>query len=407
MIPSRIVLDRLPAFPIALMLLLLAFTGPVKRANAASPPPFVHPGIWHTESDLESVRRHVKAKDQPWFDAWQALENGGPDKNTKVHPSPVEENAYHIQDQGHAAYVLAIKWVASGDIGYAHAAEGIIDAWTSTVTSAGENTMRNGLGSSQMANAAEILAYGFQGEAKWAPENVARAKVWFKKVVYPPLEKGASANWGTSTMTGIMSMGIFSDDTEMFDYAIAAYKHGFVVNGSLKDGCAGMTQYIDVTGENAESGRDQPHSQGGVAHFVEIALAALNQGIDLVHYNDKYGVLNYEPAPGPRLFAGVEYMAKYNLGHDDVPYHPFFEYCNNVTKYPTGPSPQNRGHFSPMWEMTVYLMKRVNLDPVYSEQVVVQPGYRPEPSNGDHPGLGTLMYATEPRTKSVAATAKR
>ena len=117
----------------------------------------------------------------------------------------------------------------------------------------------------------------------------ARCRNFFKTVIYPHVKDGASANWGTSAMAGIMSMSVFCDDQEMFDHAVDVYKHGFVVNGSLKGGCCSVTQYIDATGENAETGRDQPHSQGGIAHLVETALVAWNQGVDLVSYNDRAG----------------------------------------------------------------------------------------------------------------------
>jgi hypothetical protein len=365
-------------------------------ATAAQKPatkPFIHPGGWQTEADLERTRTKMAAGEQPWLNAWYALKNRDAGVNYQAHVTPIVTNAYQIQNDGHAAYVLAVKWVASGDMAYARASEKIIDAWASTVQSAPDTTMRNGLGANQMANAAEILAHGFNGAAGWPAENVTRAQAWFKNVVYPRIQNGASANWGTSCIAGIMSMAVFCDDREMFDAAVTAYKHGFVVNGSLKGGCCGVTQYIDATGEDAESGRDQGHSQGGIAHLVEVALIAWNQGLNLVTYNDDTGVRDYGATGENRLFLGLEYTAKYNLGND-VPYHPFFEYCNNVTKYPGGISDKGRGNFSPVWEMTAYLFKAVGLAPTYSQQVIQHPGYQPEPTNSDHPGLGTLLFST-------------
>jgi hypothetical protein len=352
---------------------------------------FVHPGGWHTETELERVRKNVTAGKQPWLDAWKAIQNA--DVNTNYQPRVAANvtDAYWIQNDGHAAYALAIKWVASGDIAYAKASERIIDAWVSTVESAAPTTMRNGIGANQMANAAEILAYGFNGTAGWPATNVARAKSWFRDVVYPRVKNGASANWGTSCMAGIMSMSVFCDDREMFNTAVDAYKHGFVVNSSLKDGCCGVTQYIDATGEDAESGRDQGHSQGGIAHLLEVAMVAWNQGVNLVTYNDDYNVRDYGASGANRLFIGFEYTAKYNLGND-VPYHPFFEYCNDVTIYPAGVSAKGRGNFSPIWEMAVHLFKGVGLDPIYGRQILESPGYAPEKTNSDHPGLGTLMF---------------
>ncbi|HEX8340595.1 MAG TPA: alginate lyase family protein, partial [Tepidisphaeraceae bacterium] len=295
-----------------------------------------------------------------------------------------------LQNQGHTAYVLAIKWVASGDPAYAKAAIGMIDAWSGTVTSLPKEPMRSGLGGSQMAQAAEILAHGFGGEAGWPKQDADRAREWFKDVVYPRVRGGAAANWGTSAMTGIVSMSVFCDDREMFEHGIGAYKKGFITNGSRKGGCCGVTQYIDATGENAESGRDQPHSQGGLGHLVEVALVAWNQGIDLVRYNDETGVRDYGVSGDNRLLLGMEYTAKYNLGND-VPYHPFFEYCNDVFIYKTGPSEKGRGNFSPIWEMTRALFDKAKLDAPYSKQVV-EKAATPEGTNSDHPGLGTLTF---------------
>lgn len=373
-----------------LALVLTQFLSPAHAAETA-PSKFIHPGGWHTDTDLQRIRKNVAAGKQPWLDAWKAIQNT--DANTNYSPTVAAKvtDAYWIQNDGHAAYALAIKWVASGNIAYAKASERIIDAWVSTVESAAPTTMRNGIGANQMANAAEILAHGFGGEAKWPAENVARARKWFKQVVYPRIKNGASANWGTSCIAGIMSMAVFCDDREMFDTAVSAYKNGFVVNGSLKDGCCGVTQYIDATGENAESGRDQPHSQGGIAHLLETALVAWNQGTNLVTYNDDYGVRDYGVSGANRLFIGFEYTAKYNLGND-VTYHPFFEYCNDVTIYPKGVSASGRDRFSPIWEMAVHLFKATGFDPVYSRQILEKPGYAPEACNSDHPGLGTLTF---------------
>ena len=369
----------------ALALLMLLILPPKARAA------MIHPGGWHTETDLERIRARVAAGKEPWKSAWDALKNSAAGLDSTAHVQANVTNPYAIQSDGHTVYVLAIKWVASGDPAYARTAIRMLNAWSGTVQSVADEPLRNGVGSSQMAQGAEILAHGFHGSAGWAPADVSRCQSWFKAVVYPHVKDGAAANWGTSAMTGLMSMAVFCDDREMFDRAVAAYKNGFLVNGSLKNGCAGVTQYIDATGENAESGRDQAHSQGGVAHLVEVALTAWNQGVNLVAYHDSQGVLNYGMSGADRLLLGMEYLAKYNLGND-VAYHPFYEYCNNVTKYPDGISAQQRGNFSPVWEMAYSLFTRAGLSAPYCHQVILSAGDAPEKTNSDHPGLGTLTF---------------
>jgi hypothetical protein len=358
---------------------------------------FIHPGGWQTEADLERVRSNVAAGAEPWEMAWNAIKKSDANIKYTAHVTRTMTDAYRIQNDGHAAYVLAIKWVASGDIAYALASERIIDAWVQTVESAPDTTMRNGLGANQMANAAEILAHGFHGQAQWPAENVARAQQWFRHVIYPRIEHGAAANWGTSCIAGTISMSVFCDDQQMFDAAVNAYKHGYLINGSPKGGCAGVTQYIDATGEDAETGRDQGHSQGGIAHLLETALVAWNQSVNLVSYNDQLGVRDYGETGDDRLFIGLEYTAKYNLGND-VPYHPYFEYCNNVTIYPNGLSAKGRGNLSPIWSMATYLFNAAGLKPVFCKQATGKPGYAPEPTNSDHPGMGTLLFTVSGST---------
>jgi hypothetical protein len=347
-----------------------------------APQKMVHPGGFSTEADLEQVRAKVTAGQEPWKGAWEALQKMGPGVNAQPHVAENLTNGYWTQGDGHAAYVLTIKWVASGNPKYAQAAIRIIDAWTSTVKSAmAAGTMRNGIGGNQMANAAEILAHGFNGSAGWPAENVARAQKWFKEVLYPTVSTGRmrSANWGTSCLAGCMAMAIFCDDRTMFDDTVYAYKNGFT---NTTDGGCGVAQYIDESGEDAESGRDQPHSQGGIGHLMEVAVMAYNQGVpELFAYKDH------------RIVTGFEYTAKYNLGND-VPYHSFADYSGKVI-YPQGISAKNRGHYSALYEMANYYFTKAGYAAPYTKQVCESPGYRPEGTSSDHTGLGTLLYDQE------------
>ena|GEM_PF-2074311 len=354
----------------------------------------VHPGGYLTQDALTRVRTNVANGKQPWASAWAALKNSYVETNVGLRLGAATNvtDAYAMQEDGWKAWVLTIKWVASGDIAYANKAESIIDTWVNQVVSMNTDGLRTGRGGDQMANAAEILAYGFNGSAKWPSPNIAKAKAWFKNVPLPRYDTAYSANWGTSALCGVMATAIFCDDQALFNHAVTIYKNGF---SPLKDGCAGVTQYIDATGEDAESGRDQGHSQGGIAHLMETALMAWNQGVNLVAYTDTFGIRKYGENGANRIFIGLEYTAKYNLG-GTVPYHPFFEYCNDVTIYPNGISATGRGNYSPIWEMSTYLFNKAGLNPVYSSKVVASNGYQPEYTNADHTGLGTLLYSLSP-----------
>lgn len=358
----------------------------VRQVNTETNTLTVHPGALHTQSALSLTRANVASNTEPWISAWNAIKNT--DAGVNYQPTGLSStvtNAYLLQNHGHAAYVLAIKWVASNNISYANTAKNIINSWVNTVDSMATDPLRTGIGAIQMANAAEILATAFNGSAGWSATEVANAKDWFKAVVWPRIGTGGSrsSNWGTAALSGCMAVAIFCDDSTLFDYAVDAYKNGFSnafrANGT-PDGCAGVNQYIaETSGQSVEAGRDQGHPQGGVAHLVETAFMAYNQGINLVTFSNN------------RLVAGMEYLANYNLGNT-VPYNAnFADPCNVHPAWATI-SATGRGVFSPAYEMCNKLFSLTGITHPFTAQVVSSAGYTPEKTNSDHTGLGTLLY---------------
>ena len=344
-----------------------------------------HPGGWLTQTDLNRIREGVASGQEPWARAWDDIRNSGARKNTKASVSRIITNDGAFQAQGEDAFRLAIKWVVTGDREYATAGINIINAWANTVEGFDiKNTpLREGIGSNMMANAAEILAHGFNGAAGWSSGDLRRAQDWFENVIYPITSTGRSRsmNWGTSCLAGNMSMAIFVDNMTMFNDAIDAYKFGFT---NTNDGCAGVAQYIaNEEGQCFESGRDQSHTMGGIAHLVEPAMIAWNQGVNLVTYKKN------------RLVVGMEYTAKFNLGND-VPFtknipNPCnikFNWLNNNFI-----SQDDRGDYSPVFVMANTLFEYAGIDHPFTNQVASLPSYFPEYTNSDHPGMGHLLYS--------------
>ncbi|KAA5825212.1 carbohydrate-binding protein [Algibacter amylolyticus] len=343
-----------------------------------------HPGGWFLDEDLKLIRTKVAAGEEPWISGWNAIKDihAGVDYTATVSPTITDKTA--LSKQGHAAYVLTMKWVASGDIAYANTAKAIIDDWVNTVQNFNveSETLTLSVASGHMANAAEILAWGFNGEANWSAINIKNAQDWFQNIVYPITSTGPnrSLNWGTSCVSGNMSLAIFCDNTTMFNDAIDAYKFGFT---DTNDGCAGVTQYIiNEDGQCYESGRDQVHTQGGIAHLVEPALIAWNQGVDLVSYSND------------RIVAGMEYTAKYNLDYDVSWTSNIPNPCNN-NAWTNGISDDGRGDFSPIYYMAAKLFKLTGKDHPYTAEVVASSGYAPEFTNTSHPGMGTMAFVID------------
>lgn len=342
----------------------------------------VHPGGWFKSYDLELIRTKVAAGEEPWISGWNAIKDTDADENYTPTVSPLISGRSDLSDQGHAAYVLAIKWVASGEQKYADAAINIIDAWVNTVKNFDVEgpTLTLSTAGGHMAQAAEIIAHAFNGEAGWSPTSVAKAQAWFKNVVYPWTSTGASRslNWGTSCVGGNMSMAIFCDDYVMFEDECDAYRYGY---SNTDDGCCGVNQYItNIDGQCYESGRDQVHTQGGIAHLFENALCAWNQGVDLVSYS------NY------RIVAGMEYTAKYNLGNDVSWQSDIENPCNLSYNWTDGISPDDRGEFSPIYYMAAKLFTLAGVAHPYTAEVVASSAYTPEPTNTSHPGMGSMCF---------------
>lgn len=366
-------------FFIALAILPPAFC----RANTNSSVAFIHPGGWVTANDIQHIREKLAANAEPWVSAKKQLMINGPNYDyqpiavatvTRAGGGIDQGGNANLQKEASYAYTLMTKWIATGDARYANAAIRIIDAWSYTLADirGGDARLAAGIYGNKFAQAAELAAYY---NPKWPHKD--RARKMFMEVFYPVIKRGAAANWGTSCMAGIISISVFCDRRDLFDQAVSAYQRGF----PGLTGMPGVTQYIDESGQCAESGRDQPHTQGGIAHLVETAATAWNQGTNLFIFGNN------------RLIAGLEYTAKYNLGYD-VPSHPFLD-ADGTYIYPKGISNKGRGHFSPVYEMANYYFAGAGLPAPYTRQVCERLGYRPEVTNNDHPGLGTLMFIQE------------
>ena len=348
----------------------------------------VHPGGWHTQEDLTLIREKIAAGESPWRRAWIVARSEGPDANFTSNPPALITNNGDMHSAGMAAWVLTMKWVASGDRAFSDAAIGVIDNWVDRVRDFDvfAPTLTVSTGAGAMAQAAEILAHGFNGEAGWPQEDVAAAQVWFRDVIYEPQTNTgllSSANFGTSALGGNMSMAIFMDDQERYNFQRQAYITGY----NSEDGCNSLTDYIPfATGQAFETGRDQIHVQGGIAHLTEAALCLWNQGDPFVYLEEN------------RLLAGVEYHARYNLGFDDLPpLNPDIpNQCNlsfswlNATEIGS----EGRGVFSPVYYMSAKLFSKAGLDHPNTQAVLTSPGYSPEINNFAHPGLGTFAFVS-------------
>lgn len=125
---------------------------------------------------------------------------------------------------------------------------------------------------------------------------------------------------------------------------INSFQYNYALHAWQNDLCAGIYGNFDpATGQSAETGRDQQHSQGGLGWTAEAARVVQSQGTDLYSFDNNM------------LLKAAEYAAQYNLGYD-VPYDEKFYRCEAIlVNGPwSGPSPMGRGYQSSpsVWDVS-------------------------------------------------------
>ena len=299
---------------------------------------FNHPGLLHSQSDLERMRYLVEQEVDPiksGFDVFKADSASRLDYRMRG-PGETISRAPNIMfrefdSDANASYQLALMWAINGDKAYAEKAIAIINAWSSSLerVSGRDGVLMGGLGPFKMVNAAEILRYTDSG---WSDHDIKQCERMFLKAVYPTIKDFApfaNGNWEIVAIQTVMAIGVFCDDVEIFERGLQYY-----IDGA---GDGRLSHYvINDTGQCQESGRDQQHTQLGLALLAACCEVAWQQGLDLYGYDDNL------------ILKGFEYTAKYNLGEDV----PFTETLDRTGKYHhKNISEKGRGRLRAIYEM--------------------------------------------------------
>ncbi|WP_324680699.1 alginate lyase family protein [Hymenobacter sp. GOD-10R] len=355
---------------------------------------FVHPGLLHSQEDLDRMKRAIAAKQEPIYAGYEVFRQNPASQATyamqgplaMVGRNPTVGSAAYDAD-ANAAHQNALMWCLTGDHAYADKAIALVNAWSGTLTSitGRDAVLMAGLGPFKMVQAAELLRYS---KAGWAEADIQKTERHFREVIYPVLREYApfaNGNWDAAATKTVMAIGIFCNDRSMFEDALHYYVNGW--------GDGRLTHYIiNETGQGQESGRDQAHAQLGIGMLAECSEMAWHQGLDLYGYADN------------RLLKGFEYAAKYNLGHDDM---PFVTTLDRTGKYfHQKISTQARGQLRPLYEQVYnHYVHRRGLAAPFTQQAAEK--LRPEgpgKPGADHPGYGTLFYTRSAEKASLATT---
>lgn len=338
--------------------ILLALTSLAAGSASAQ---LVHPGITHTQADLDRMRYMVESGIEPWKTSFENLSRNSRAQHTYtlgvLDQDPSFLTTYSEQswrwfiNDGTAAYYNALMWYITGDSRHAEKAIEIFN----TYKGLRRNTTGIPLWSGRVwriIEAAEIIAHTYDGWAEsdiqefkdmlvfpgWSGTTVPTAAInnddytfYWHIINGDPARHG---NQGLFAMRTMMAMGIFLDNEVIYERALRylqglphraddlPYPSGPPRLGDAISTCEFFSErrnvgfdstvpdygynevisnYIFENGQSQESSRDQAHAIGGVSTIAVMAEMAWSQGDDL------YGHLDNRP------LLGLEFFYRYNL----------------------------------------------------------------------------------------------
>ncbi|MGM9688334.1 MAG: alginate lyase family protein [Alloprevotella sp.] len=273
---------------------------------------FTHPGGILSQTDLERIRTHVEAGDEPWASGWKTFQADPLAQSSYTAKAASEIGGSNGQRQrasadAQAALYNAVEWHVTGKEEYARCAASILTAWGKSLETAGAELFQ--YPSKGMVLAAEMLRNGdgsfYSG---WKEEDCQR---FLDKVrdVLVPANRGFCTNrtshpsWYTPAALTVLAAGVLLDDEELYD-------EGYALMLSTDNWNCMYGGSIEPDGQVREMGRDNVHAALTFADITQACQVAWNQGDDLFGEGDN------------RLLRGMEYWCRYNTGHLDTPYRP-------------------------------------------------------------------------------------
>ena len=273
---------------------------------------FNHPGGILSNADLERIKQHVDAGDEPWASCWKNLQSDNAAKSTYTASASAEIGGSNGTRQraaadAYAAMLNAIEWHVTGKTAYADCAARIFTAWGKSLTTASAELFQYPCRA--MIVAAEMLRNADGSFYKgWAATDRDQFLGKVRTVMYPACKKfctyqNGHPSWYTPAALGVIAAGVLLDDStiyqEGYNLMIATNHWGTMYGGS-----------IEPSGQMREMSRDNVHAGLTLGDIAQACLVAWNQGDDLFGEGDN------------RLLKGMEYWCRYNTGHTDTPFVP-------------------------------------------------------------------------------------
>ncbi|MFE9401127.1 alginate lyase family protein [Streptomyces sp. NPDC006530] len=293
---------------------------------------FHHPGVVVGRGQLAEVRAKVRAGQEPWSSAYEAMRTSRygslryAPHPAEVVPCPPDAGppaCVAEREDAIAAYTQALLWSIGGDEAHAAKAVEIMDGWARVLKqhTEGNADLQTAWAGSTWARAADIVHAGYP---RWQAPAVQRFKWMLRKAYLPAVTAKVpdyNGNWELAMTDAAIGIAVFVEDHQIFKDALERYRarvpaYFYLASdghlpkappgGSMDtpDKLAtywfGQRTYADGLGQ--ETCRNFMHIGYSLAASAHIAETAWQQGVDL-----------YGPT-AERLRAAAEFHARYQLG---------------------------------------------------------------------------------------------
>ena len=272
---------------------------------------FNHPGSILSQADLDRIKTHLEAGDEPWASCWKEMQADNlPQSSYTASPSTEiggsNGTRQRAAQDAYAAMLNAIEWHVTGKTAYANCAAKILTAWGNKLETAQDELYQYPCRAFIVA--AEMLRTADGFYEGWAEADRETFLNKVRTVMVPACRKfctyqGTHPSWYTPCALAVLAGGVLLDDEAMYqegyDLMMATNHWGTMYGGS-----------IEPSGQMREMGRDNVHGGLTLGDIAQACLVAWNQGDNMFAEG------------GDRLLKGMEYWCRYNTGHTDTPFEP-------------------------------------------------------------------------------------
>jgi hypothetical protein len=289
-----------------------AVADPRMTALAVAPAQFKHPGIFMTQTRLDTFKAASNsANDSAMKTGYAAARADSRSEYTYSHQalstvqvvggaSGWQESRF--KNDAMAAYLNTLRWVKTGDSRHRDKAVAILDDWAATFRSfnvaSGTNSAQTQLEAAWMMpvwiSTAEILRHHGGGLAAWSPAEISRFDGFVERL-YGEASKARTRdnNWAVSAALAMMAAGVYQDNPGRY--------------------AQGLTRLIEMIPLSVYSNGEVNELKSRDCWHPQYNLIGLAQGAEMATIQGDTSVWLHKPNSGeatPRLAMGLEYMAR-------------------------------------------------------------------------------------------------